>query len=49
VLPRREDIGAGVSHEIYDVLAGGLEHDPNKRSLDLDKLAAWSAPLALED
>ncbi len=49
VLPRRDDIGPGVSQEIYDVLAAGLEHDPDRRSLDLDKLAAWSAPLALED
>jgi CRP-like cAMP-binding protein len=48
VLPAREDIGDGISQEMYDVLLGGLEHDPDKRSLDLEKLAKWAAPRHLE-
>ena len=48
-LPGRADIGDGISQKMHDVLAAGLEHDPDRRSLDLDELAAWSAPLAIED
>jgi CRP-like cAMP-binding protein/predicted Ser/Thr protein kinase len=48
ILPPREQIGAGVSQELYDVLAGGLEHDPDKRVLDLDALASWAAPVHLD-
>ena len=47
VLPRRDDIGTGVSQEMYEVLLRGLEHDPDKRSLDFEKLASWAAPLDL--
>jgi serine/threonine protein kinase len=48
VLPAREDIGDGISPEMYDVLLRGLEHDPDKRSLDLERLATWAAPLHFE-
>ncbi len=48
-LPARSDIGSGVSQEMYDVLLRGLEPDPDKRSLDFEKLIAWSAPLDLDD
>lgn len=48
VLPAREDIGEGISQEMHDVLARGLEHDPDKRSLDLQRLAMWAAPLHLD-
>jgi CRP-like cAMP-binding protein len=49
VMPRREDIGTGVSQEIYEVLLDGLEHDPDRRSVDLEKLSAWAAPLDLNE
>ncbi len=48
VLPRRDSIGPGVSQEMYDVLVAGLEHDPDKRSLNLDQLASWAMPITLE-
>ena len=48
VLPAREDIGEGISQEMYEVLLHGLEHDPDKRSLDFERLATWSAPLHLD-
>ena len=48
VLPAREDIGEGISQEMYDVLLRGLEHDPDKRSLDFERLAMWAAPLRLD-
>jgi CRP-like cAMP-binding protein len=47
VLPAPDHIGEGVSPEMYQVLRHGLEHDPDKRSLDLEKLARWAAPLNL--
>jgi serine/threonine-protein kinase len=48
VLPPREDIGDGISQEMHEVLLRGLEPDPDKRSMDLGKLAAWAAPLNLQ-
>ena len=47
VLPAREDIGEGVSQEMYEVLLRGLEHDPDKRSFDFERLVTWAAPLDL--
>jgi CRP-like cAMP-binding protein len=47
-LPAREDIGEGISEEMYEVLLRGLEHDPDKRSLDFETLAMWAAPLHLD-
>jgi tRNA A-37 threonylcarbamoyl transferase component Bud32 len=47
-LPAREAIAPGVSEEMYAMLAAGLEHDPEKRSLDLDRLAAWAAPVSVD-
>jgi serine/threonine protein kinase len=49
VLPARDDIGTGVSEEMYEVLRGGLEHNPDRRSLDLERLATWAAPLDLDE
>jgi hypothetical protein len=49
VLPRREDIGTGVSQEMYEVLLHGLEHDPDRRSLDLEELSTWAGPLDLNE
>jgi hypothetical protein len=49
VLPARDDIGIGVSQEMYEVLRGGLEHNPDMRSLDLERLATWAAPLDLDE
>ena len=48
ILPAAEHIGGGISQEMYEVLLHGLEHDPEKRSLDLERLATWSAPLHLD-
>jgi len=48
-LPARGDIGGGVSQELYEVLLHGLEPDPDKRSLDFDRLVTWAAPLDLND
>ena len=47
-LPPRERVGSGISAEMHDVLTHALEHDPDQRTLDLDKLAAWTGPLDLE-
>jgi CRP-like cAMP-binding protein len=49
VLPARDHIGEGVSPEMYEVLLRGLEHDPDKRSLDIERLATWAAPLNLSE
>ena len=48
VLPAREDIGEGVSQEMYDFLVRGLAHDPDKRSLDFERLVTWATPLESE-
>jgi predicted Ser/Thr protein kinase len=48
-LPGREDIGAGISPEMHDVLVRGLKHNPDERELDLERLATWAAPLDLEE
>jgi serine/threonine-protein kinase len=48
VLPARDEIGAGVSEQMYAVLSAGLEHDPDKRALDLAMLSTWAAPIVLE-
>jgi serine/threonine-protein kinase len=47
VLPAREDIGEGVSREMYEVLLRGLEQDPDKRTIDFERLVTWAAPLDL--
>jgi len=47
-LPHRDAIGSGVSQEMYDVLLRGLEQNPDKRELDLDRVGAWAAPFDLE-
>jgi CRP-like cAMP-binding protein len=47
-LPPREKIGRGISPEMYEVLLGGLQQSPDDRTLDLDKLASWAAPVDVE-
>jgi hypothetical protein len=47
-LPPRETIGRGISLEMYEVLRRGLEQLPDKRALDLERLAAWAAPIDFE-
>ena len=47
VLPPRESIGPGTSAEMYEVLRRGLAPSPDDRSLDLDMLASWAAPVHL--
>jgi tRNA A-37 threonylcarbamoyl transferase component Bud32 len=48
VMPSADAIGVGVSQEMYEVLAVGLEHDPTRRVLDLDRLASWAGPVTVE-
>ncbi len=44
-LPPRDSIGRGISEEMHAVLAAGLQQDPAKRALDVDRLASWAGPL----
>jgi len=37
-----------VSQEIHDLIAAGLEWDPDKRVLDLDRIASWVALVTLD-
>jgi eukaryotic-like serine/threonine-protein kinase len=46
-MPPREEIGSGVSLEMHEVLLRGLAQSPDNRTLDLDKLALWAAPVDL--
>ncbi len=47
VLPSPADIGLGVSIEMHEFLAKGLDHRPDNRTIDLDQLAAWAGPVDL--
>jgi len=47
-MPPPEAVGRGVSQEIHDLIAAGLEWDPDKRVLDLDRIASWVAPVTLD-
>ena len=47
-LPPREEIGRGISPEMHEVLLRGLAQSPDDRTLDLDKLASWAAPVDLD-
>lgn len=44
-LPPRENIGRGVSTEMHDLLACGLDHSPDRRTLDLARISAWAGPI----
>jgi len=46
-LPPRDQIGPGVSLEMYDLLKRGLDPAPDRRSVDLNQLAAWAGPMDL--
>jgi Protein kinase domain/Cyclic nucleotide-binding domain len=46
-LPPQEQIGPGVSGEMYDLLSRGLDASPDNRTLDLVQLAAWAASIDL--
>jgi CRP-like cAMP-binding protein len=48
VLPEASQIGEGVSAEMHAVLATGLQHDPERRTMDLERLAEWAAPIGIE-
>jgi hypothetical protein len=48
VLPPPEAIGPGVTKEMHEVLARGLEPRPERRTIDLDRLAEWAAPVDLD-
>jgi serine/threonine protein kinase len=45
VLPPPAEIGRGITSEMHDFLARGLEHRPEKRVIDLDRLASWAGPV----
>lgn len=47
-LPPRGQIGPGVSMEMHDLLTRGLNPSPDKRTVDLNQLAAWASPLDLD-
>lgn len=47
VLPRRQEIGRGVTSKMHEFLARGLDYRPEKRTIDLDRLAAWAGPVDL--
>jgi hypothetical protein len=49
VLPPRERIGDGVSSEMHEVLMRGLDASPDNRTLRLDLIAKWAAPLHLDE
>ena len=46
-LPHRRDFGIRVSRRVYGIVKVCLEWSPDKRKIDLDELAAWSAPVAI--
>jgi CRP-like cAMP-binding protein len=48
VLPPATAIGGGVTDEMHQFLARGLNHRPEKRTIDLDQLAAWAGPVQVE-
>jgi eukaryotic-like serine/threonine-protein kinase len=48
VLPPPAEIGRGVTIEMHEFLARGLEHRPEKRVVALDRLAAWAGPVEID-
>ena len=49
MLPPREQIGQGISIEMYDLLKRGLDASPDNRTLRLDQIAKWAGPLHLDE
>ena len=47
VLPPPAEIGLGVTLEMHEFLARGLDHRPEKRTVDLDRLSTWAGPVDL--
>jgi tRNA A-37 threonylcarbamoyl transferase component Bud32 len=47
VLPSPAEIGLGVTIEMHEFLARGLDHRPENRTIDLDRLAEWAGPVDL--
>jgi serine/threonine protein kinase len=47
VLPSPAEIGLGVTIEMHEFLTRGLDHRPERRTIDLDRLAAWAGPIDL--
>lgn len=45
VLPPPAEIGLGVTPEMHEFLARGLDHRPEKRTVDLDRLSTWAGPV----
>jgi hypothetical protein len=44
-LPRAADIGPGITPEMYMFLVRGLEVQPEKRTVDLTRVAEWAGPI----
>ncbi len=45
VLPPRQKIGSGVTPEMHEFLKRGLDQRPERRTVDLDRFAAWAGPI----
>lgn len=45
VLPRAAEIGPGITPEMYMFLAQGLEVHPERRTVDLGRVAQWARPI----
>jgi CRP-like cAMP-binding protein len=45
LLPKAAEIGSGVTPEMYVFLAQGLEAHPEKRTVDLSRMAEWARPI----
>ncbi len=47
VVPQAKEIGRGVTSEMHGFLSRGLDHRPEKRTVDLDRLATWAGAVDL--
>ncbi|MBD3673708.1 MAG: protein kinase [Planctomycetaceae bacterium] len=45
-LPAADDIRPDLTEDLYQVLAGSLSQTPDERSLELESLVDWAAPIA---
>jgi hypothetical protein len=48
VLPSADEIGPGVTAEMREFLARGLESRPDRRTVDLARIATWAGPVDLD-
>ena len=45
VLPEPHQIGPGITTDLRTFLAHGLETQPEKRTVDLSRVAQWAGPI----